>query len=240
MDYLASSHFTYRPVGGKDQPLFLSVTSEADLATRLLLKVGHAVPLLGYKLNGSLRAKPSCPCHPMTEALVTMPEHVLIRIFPTIPVIPRTARDGSISPKPTTSWPPPRTPGALSHEITIPATSILPGTDPQCLLQPRRRPHLRLMLHRATDFFHHPGRRSMQRHPILGYSDQEGDRARSWTIFTKRFIEFLKPFIQNVVRLHPCSLNSACRLPRRRRKNDPSAPARPEGQIPAASRRHHA
>jgi len=55
MDYLASSHFTYRPNGQMDRPLFLSVTSEADLATGLLLKVGHAVPLLGYKWNGSMR-----------------------------------------------------------------------------------------------------------------------------------------------------------------------------------------
>jgi hypothetical protein len=60
MDYLASSRFIYRPTShGTDEPLFLSVTSEADLATGLLLKVGHAVPLLGYKLNGSMRQKSS-------------------------------------------------------------------------------------------------------------------------------------------------------------------------------------
>lgn len=61
MDYLASSHFTYRPNNETDRPLFLSVTSEADLATSLLLKVGHAVPLLGYKWNGSMRASSAPP-----------------------------------------------------------------------------------------------------------------------------------------------------------------------------------
>jgi hypothetical protein len=54
MDYLAYSHYIYRPYG-YDEPVFLSVTSEADIATGVLLKVGHAVPLLGYKYNGSMR-----------------------------------------------------------------------------------------------------------------------------------------------------------------------------------------
>ena len=57
MDYLASSHYTYRPANGQDRPLFLSVTSEADFATGFLLKVGHGLPLLGYKFNGSMRLK---------------------------------------------------------------------------------------------------------------------------------------------------------------------------------------
>jgi hypothetical protein len=57
MDYLASSRFTYRPDKNRDEPLFLSVTSQADLATGLALKIGHAVPLLGYKRDGSMRAK---------------------------------------------------------------------------------------------------------------------------------------------------------------------------------------
>jgi hypothetical protein len=61
LDYLASSHFVYRPGSGKDEPLFLSITSEADLATGILLKVGHAVPLLGYKVNGSMRGQSSVP-----------------------------------------------------------------------------------------------------------------------------------------------------------------------------------
>jgi hypothetical protein len=56
MDYLASSRFVYRPSGeGTDEPLFLTVTSEADLATGFVLKVGHAIPLIGYKFNGSMR-----------------------------------------------------------------------------------------------------------------------------------------------------------------------------------------
>ena len=59
MDYLASSKFSYVQAGGSpgsnDQPLFLSVTSESDSATGVFLKVGHAVPWLGYKFNGSLR-----------------------------------------------------------------------------------------------------------------------------------------------------------------------------------------
>jgi hypothetical protein len=57
MDYLASSRYIYHPDNERDEPLFLSVTSEADLATGLALKIGHAVPLLGFKWNGSMRAK---------------------------------------------------------------------------------------------------------------------------------------------------------------------------------------
>jgi hypothetical protein len=58
MDYLASSGFTYQPGNGRYEPLFLSVTSEADLTTGLALKVGNALPLVGYKWNGSVRDKP--------------------------------------------------------------------------------------------------------------------------------------------------------------------------------------
>lgn len=58
MDYLASSHFTYRPdPNGGDRPLFLAVTSEADDATGIFLKIGHSVPWLGFHMNGSLRDK---------------------------------------------------------------------------------------------------------------------------------------------------------------------------------------
>lgn len=61
MDYLASTKFVYQPTSKRDEPLFLSITSEADLATGLLLKVGHAVPLLGYKWNGSMRPSSAAP-----------------------------------------------------------------------------------------------------------------------------------------------------------------------------------
>jgi hypothetical protein len=57
MDYLASSHYVYRPSSERDEPLFLSVTSEADIATGLFLKVGHAVPLLRFDIDGSMRGK---------------------------------------------------------------------------------------------------------------------------------------------------------------------------------------
>jgi hypothetical protein len=59
MDYLASSRYIYQPVPEHNEPLFLSVTSEADLATGLALKIGHAVPLIAFKLNGSMRSKPT-------------------------------------------------------------------------------------------------------------------------------------------------------------------------------------
>jgi len=56
MDYLASSGFRYSPDGSaRQRPLFLSITSEADLATGLLLKAGHAMPLIKYKWNDSMR-----------------------------------------------------------------------------------------------------------------------------------------------------------------------------------------
>jgi hypothetical protein len=78
LDYLAFSGFTYRPdkiatTGGPpastDQPLFLSITSEADLATAVLFKIGFAPPLLYQKLNGSIRSNtPSNRQQPYTRA----------------------------------------------------------------------------------------------------------------------------------------------------------------------------
>ena len=78
LDYLAFSGFTYRPdkiatTGGPpantDQPLFLSITSEADLATAVLFKIGFAPPLLYQKLNGSIRSNtPSNRQPPYTRA----------------------------------------------------------------------------------------------------------------------------------------------------------------------------
>jgi hypothetical protein len=77
LDYLAFSGFTYRPAkiattGGPantDQPLFLSITSEADLATAVLFKIGFAPPLLYQKLNGSIRSNtPSNRQPPYTRA----------------------------------------------------------------------------------------------------------------------------------------------------------------------------
>jgi hypothetical protein len=73
MDYLASTGFTYRPPGAckgsiefcaMDQPAILSVTSEADIDTGFVLKIGHALPLLGYKIDRSVRPKPDSPPDP--------------------------------------------------------------------------------------------------------------------------------------------------------------------------------
>jgi hypothetical protein len=67
MDYLASTGFVYRPSAlckgqaqecGENQPAILSVTSEADIDTGFVLKIGHALPLLGYKIDKSVRPKP--------------------------------------------------------------------------------------------------------------------------------------------------------------------------------------
>jgi len=69
MAYLASSKYVYQ-VEEKDEPLFLSITSEADLATGLAFKIGHGVPWLGFKWNGSMRNKPpggSSPEFPTSE-----------------------------------------------------------------------------------------------------------------------------------------------------------------------------
>lgn len=73
MDYLASSHFVYRPAD-RNEPLILSVTSESDIATGFVLKVGHGPPLLGFKINGSMRPNSStdpsgaCPLGPTPSA----------------------------------------------------------------------------------------------------------------------------------------------------------------------------
>jgi hypothetical protein len=62
MDYLAFSQFRYSLEGDQRQrPLFLSITSEADLATGLFLKIGHGGPLLRYKWNDSMRSTSAQP-----------------------------------------------------------------------------------------------------------------------------------------------------------------------------------
>lgn len=61
MDYLASSHFTYQPGNvtdspfGPNKPLFLSVTSESDMATGFTFKLGHGVSWIRYASSGSMR-----------------------------------------------------------------------------------------------------------------------------------------------------------------------------------------
>lgn len=55
LDFLASDHFTYS-VSGKRAPLFLSVSSSADAATKFAMPIGHGLPFLRYKTKGSFRA----------------------------------------------------------------------------------------------------------------------------------------------------------------------------------------
>ncbi len=63
IDYLASSHFTYQNAQGP-QPLILSVTSKADIATGMIFKIGHGANWLGYRAAGSMRPKGPGPINP--------------------------------------------------------------------------------------------------------------------------------------------------------------------------------
>jgi len=58
---MTDTQITYKraAVHGKalvDFPLILSVTTPADLATKLLLPIGHFFPAVGYKISGTLRS----------------------------------------------------------------------------------------------------------------------------------------------------------------------------------------
>lgn len=66
LDFLTNSQASYQPFApadttkpwddeAYDRPLWVSVTSTADLATKLALPIGHALPDLGFKQKGSFR-----------------------------------------------------------------------------------------------------------------------------------------------------------------------------------------
>jgi hypothetical protein len=63
LDLFASNHFRYGIAGEPERPLFLSVSSSADLATRFAMPVGHGLPYLGYKIHGGLRDKDPLACY---------------------------------------------------------------------------------------------------------------------------------------------------------------------------------
>ncbi|HUN86131.1 MAG TPA: hypothetical protein VMU48_17255 [Terracidiphilus sp.] len=62
LDFLTFNRYTYHPLGdsttsagtdGSERPLFVSLTSTADLATKVALPIGHGIPYLGFKTKGS-------------------------------------------------------------------------------------------------------------------------------------------------------------------------------------------
>ncbi|MGA8087840.1 MAG: hypothetical protein WCA10_11065 [Terracidiphilus sp.] len=64
LDFLTSNRYRYQPNAGQDaatgspdldRPLFVSLTSTADMATKLAMPIGHGLPFLGFKMNGSFR-----------------------------------------------------------------------------------------------------------------------------------------------------------------------------------------
>ncbi len=61
LDFFASNHLVYS-VDGKAAPLFLSVSSSADAATRLAMPIGHGLPFLNYKIRGSFRDVDQLTC----------------------------------------------------------------------------------------------------------------------------------------------------------------------------------
>lgn len=73
LDFLTSSQLRYQPLANPaepisnnpdmDRPLFVSLTSTADLATKVALPIGHGVPFLGFKANGSFRDLSQEPNH---------------------------------------------------------------------------------------------------------------------------------------------------------------------------------
>ncbi len=65
LDFLTFNRYTYHPLrdsnatgqsdDDQERPLFVSLTSTADLATKVALPIGHGLPYLGFKSNGSFR-----------------------------------------------------------------------------------------------------------------------------------------------------------------------------------------
>ena len=63
LDFLTYNRYRYQPTAQEasppnadlDRPLFVSLTSTADMATKLAMPIGHGLPFLGFKMNGSFR-----------------------------------------------------------------------------------------------------------------------------------------------------------------------------------------
>ncbi len=65
LDFLTYNRYRYHPLqdsrsaasedDDSQRPLYVSLTSTADLATKVALPIGHALPYLGFKANGSFR-----------------------------------------------------------------------------------------------------------------------------------------------------------------------------------------
>jgi hypothetical protein len=70
LDFLVDNGYRYQPFQASaspavatdfpgfmtaDRPLFVSLTSTGDLATKVAVPIGHALPLLGFKMAGSFR-----------------------------------------------------------------------------------------------------------------------------------------------------------------------------------------
>ena len=63
LDFLSNNRYAYQPLNELktglatdfdfDRPLFVSLTSTADMATKVALPIGHGLPYLGFKSNGS-------------------------------------------------------------------------------------------------------------------------------------------------------------------------------------------
>lgn len=70
LDFLTYNKYRYQPAAGQDEatassdldrPLFVSLTSTADMATKLAMPIGHGLPFLGFKMNGSFRDLSQAP-----------------------------------------------------------------------------------------------------------------------------------------------------------------------------------
>ncbi len=56
LDFLTDGGYSYQPNGdGVDKPLFVSLSSTSDMATKVALPIGHGLPFLGFKNAGSFR-----------------------------------------------------------------------------------------------------------------------------------------------------------------------------------------
>lgn len=64
LNFLTFNRYRYRPTAGQDlansnpdldRPLFVSLTSTADMATKLAMPIGHGLPFWGFKMHGSFR-----------------------------------------------------------------------------------------------------------------------------------------------------------------------------------------
>lgn len=56
LDFLTAGGYRYQPLAdGVDKPLFISLSSTSDMATKVALPIGHGLPFLGFKSAGSFR-----------------------------------------------------------------------------------------------------------------------------------------------------------------------------------------